>query len=342
MGFRNPVTTAVDPVARDTANQALDQAMNGIIPGSRLAADAIDGRTINGVTVNGGTLQTAATGPAVRVYEGVDGKGNPMGYIDLSDGVSGDLPARITATTGIGGSGMVLDGGTYAGKAAASITLQTDGAAPELDLVANGGAVYLGSTTKLRVQSVGDVSATSTGHAFQIGADGGVVTKFDNNEMMCVDEANGNALLSWGLNSGASVPSSTITGAGSVVNKAYVDQFGYLSQSTVGADGSAGSSMTVMRNQTVTIPSGLPAGARIKVTGTVWISCPTGVGAVVDMDGLQTRSINAGGWAGDVVVTGWDTDLTPGSRTYSLQGHSTVSGQSIGFRQPYVTVEIAP
>lgn len=62
MGFRNPVLTAVDPVARDTADQALTEATTGIIPGTRLAADAIDGKTVTGAT-----LQTAKTGARIVI-----------------------------------------------------------------------------------------------------------------------------------------------------------------------------------------------------------------------------------------------------------------------------------
>lgn len=89
MGFRNPVTSAVDQTARDLANEALTQ----IIPGSRLAADAIDGRTINGVTINAGSLDTGSGSayPGTRVYSGSsstllemrDGTGNPRASLRL-------------------------------------------------------------------------------------------------------------------------------------------------------------------------------------------------------------------------------------------------------------------
>jgi len=69
MGFRNPVLTAVDPVARDAAaaaQSAADAAAVAIIPGSRLAADAIDGKTITGAlirTAPGGTRVEIASPP---------------------------------------------------------------------------------------------------------------------------------------------------------------------------------------------------------------------------------------------------------------------------------------
>jgi hypothetical protein len=62
VGFRNPVRTAVDQLARDKADQALDAALHGIIPGSRLAADAIDGRTITGAVV-----RTASAGQRTEI-----------------------------------------------------------------------------------------------------------------------------------------------------------------------------------------------------------------------------------------------------------------------------------
>lgn len=51
MGFRNPITSAVDQEARDLAADAYAEATAGIIPGSRIAADAIDGKTITGATL---------------------------------------------------------------------------------------------------------------------------------------------------------------------------------------------------------------------------------------------------------------------------------------------------
>lgn len=69
MGFRNPVLTAEDPDARALAAAAAEDAAaakflaeNGIIPGSRLAADAIDGKTITGATI-----RTAAAGARVEL-----------------------------------------------------------------------------------------------------------------------------------------------------------------------------------------------------------------------------------------------------------------------------------
>lgn len=59
MGFRNPITTAIDPTARQDAHNAqvdAATALTQIIPGSRLAADAIDGKTITGATISGASI----------------------------------------------------------------------------------------------------------------------------------------------------------------------------------------------------------------------------------------------------------------------------------------------
>jgi hypothetical protein len=92
VGFRHPLKY-VDQVARDAAasasdaatnaqivaSSALNEALNGIIPGSRLSADAVNGKTINGATINGGTInggtvngatvRTATSGPRVEVTQ---------------------------------------------------------------------------------------------------------------------------------------------------------------------------------------------------------------------------------------------------------------------------------
>lgn len=104
MGFRNPVTTAIDPTARQEAQQA-------------------------GVPQT--SLQTAASGPRVNIYETTDGKGNPLGMVAWEDGISGDTAATAHAGNySGGGGGLTLSGGTYLSpgitKAAPSLVLQTD------------------------------------------------------------------------------------------------------------------------------------------------------------------------------------------------------------------------
>lgn len=115
MGFRNPITTAVDPVARasaaaaqQTADSAYTEATTGIVPGSRLAADAIDGRTITGAT-----LRTAASGQRVQIDStsglvGYNAAGQAVTQVRTSDGVLTAAGAQITGTidTGVGGTNV--------------------------------------------------------------------------------------------------------------------------------------------------------------------------------------------------------------------------------------------
>jgi len=184
MGFRNPITTAIDPTARQAAANAQATAdskahiflpsslpptapaggfvtgdqwpqilktggiqlnlwdgsakqwkaqqfgagtlVAGAVVAGTLAADAIDGMTITGVTVRTGASGTARA----VIYEGTDGKGNPMGVIQLEDGISGDTPVQIYAGAfSGGGGGVTISGGAYTGaasKAAAKLVLQTD------------------------------------------------------------------------------------------------------------------------------------------------------------------------------------------------------------------------
>lgn len=84
MGFRNPVLTAEDPTARELAVAAAADAASaaylaehGIIPGSRLAADAIDGKTITGATLYSGPQDGAHV--AIR-QETIAPPGTPDAY----------------------------------------------------------------------------------------------------------------------------------------------------------------------------------------------------------------------------------------------------------------------
>lgn len=74
MGFRGGGLAAV--AAADAA-AALDAATNGIVPGSRLAADALDGKTITGANI-----RTAATGQRWEMDGG--------GVADRLQGFTGD------------------------------------------------------------------------------------------------------------------------------------------------------------------------------------------------------------------------------------------------------------
>lgn len=144
MGFRNPVTNAVDQVARDAAAAAQNTADTGIIPGSRLAADAINGRTVTGVTITGGTVQTTTTASgarlkldsatnALQVWCG----GESLAAGDAAGTVSGAISGSSGAAVGrvlitppfLGGAAkalrpppLIVQGGSRDGTAPAQIT----------------------------------------------------------------------------------------------------------------------------------------------------------------------------------------------------------------------------
>jgi len=111
---------------------------------------------------------------------------------------------------------------------------------------------------------------------------------------------------------------------------------GFLKQAT-GVDKPAGSTSVAAVSVTVTIPDGLPSTRRIKVDGKATVVCPTGVGAVVIL-GDVSRAVNAS-FQGDLGATFYDSDLTPGSRTYTLYFHSTVSA-NINFYAPVLQAEV--
>jgi len=116
---------------------------------------------------------------------------------------------------------------------------------------------------------------------------------------------------------------------------------GFLKQAT-GVDTTAGSTSAVMVTTSVTIPDGLPSNRRIKAIGSVFISTPVGVGGVVLAGTAATstsRTINQA-FDGDVSVLFYDSDLTPGTRAYTLWAHSTVAGQTITCRAPLLSIEI--
>lgn len=126
MGFRNPITTAIDPYARDLAADAYEEATRGIIPGTRLAADAIDGMTITGAVLRtpsgrfsvddagllravnaiiSGLLRTAEAGPRIELEQApvATGTAGSSGWVRLHSGIGGVAPAGmtydVTATT---------------------------------------------------------------------------------------------------------------------------------------------------------------------------------------------------------------------------------------------------
>ncbi len=109
MAFRNPVTTAIDPTARDLASQAYTAATTGIIPGSRLAADAIDGKTITGAT-----FRTAASGQRLELtsaagLRGFAADGTTVKTQVGTDGKLSAVDATITGTLRTGASGQRVE-----------------------------------------------------------------------------------------------------------------------------------------------------------------------------------------------------------------------------------------
>ena len=91
MGFRNTVLTAEDPTARQLADSAAEDAaaalyaaQNGIIPGSRLAADAIDGRTISGVTITGSKVRAEGTGDVTLTSTGHALQAGPTNGLNIA------------------------------------------------------------------------------------------------------------------------------------------------------------------------------------------------------------------------------------------------------------------
>lgn len=90
---------------------------------------------------------------------------------------------------------------------------------------------------------------------------------------------------------------------------------------------------------TVTVPSGLPSTARIKVFGTVFLASPSGVGCAVAIRGGAERPV-AQSMDSDLGAFFYDSNLTSGLRTYNLQARSTVSGQSVTWRSPFLSAEV--
>ena len=99
MGFRNPLRFAVDPVARDAATAAADLAKlarTEIIPGSRIAAEAIAAihiaaEALNGKTITGATIRTAP--PGFRRVEVTGGNAERVTF--YSGGTDEVVPGKV-------------------------------------------------------------------------------------------------------------------------------------------------------------------------------------------------------------------------------------------------------
>lgn len=91
----------------------------------------------------------------------------------------------------------------------------------------------------------------------------------------------------------------------------------------------------------VTVPPDLTVGQQIVVKGTVFAATAAGVGAAVKiLNATEERSFNSGSISGDLNAFRYDTNLTAGNRTYSLQIRSTVANQPVTWRVPHLEVKV--
>jgi hypothetical protein len=160
---------------------------NAITAGS-FSGDRITGGTITGTTISGGTLTTAGS-------RHVEISGTSTKYFD-DDGVqSGYATASGTGSASV----FTISNGGFVGGGIASLDLYNGGA----DLNGPGstisaglsgmGAIQLSSSggiyiegvlnNPLRIATGGDLTPTSTAHAFQIGDSSGINLRMDNNEI---------------------------------------------------------------------------------------------------------------------------------------------------------------
>lgn len=131
--------------------------------------------------------------------------------------------------------------------------------------------------------------------------------------------------------------------AGSLVQVGSVEYMPFLGEAN-GSNGTAGSAGVNVASAAVTVPSGLAVGRRIRVLAYAWVDTPGGVGATITITSSagfsQSRSLNAGDLYGDVVLEVFDSNLTSGGRTYFVNLKTTVSGQSLDYRQPHLSVVV--
>lgn len=148
MGFRNPVLTAVDPVARQNAADALDQALNGIIPGSRLAADAVDGKTVTGATV-----QTAAAG-ARSVLRQYSLGASSVGALFMYTGFASDTaPAQLYSSGSATSKNTLISNGQLNGVSGCNISL-FDGADGTREISFGAGTVRFSGGSKVIIDDI--------------------------------------------------------------------------------------------------------------------------------------------------------------------------------------------
>lgn len=93
----------------------------------------------------------------------------------------------------------------------------------------------------------------------------------------------------------------------------------------------------------VTVPSGLPAGARVKVEGDVFVSTAAGIGSSIAMTGCSanppTRSVNQSA-SYDGHLVGYDVDPPAGTATYTLVVACLTVGQVATWRAPALRAEV--
>lgn len=124
-----------------------------------------------------------------------------------------------------------------------------------------------------------------------------------------------------------------------------IDNAGYLGSKYADFDKVSGNNKDAVESLNVTIPAGLSAKRRIKVTAGVFVSTGSGIGSAVWIEGTSnsaltmTRKIDQGATY-DAHLVGIDTNMTPGPRAYVLSVQCITDGQLAYFRQPYIFVEI--
>ena len=111
-----------------------------------------------------------------------------------------------------------------------------------------------------------------------------------------------------------------------------------LGISNPGTTGTATALVTV-GSVTVTIPTGCK---RVRITGIVSVLSAAGVGATIGLSGMstvQSRTINHGTINGDLMIIAYDSNPTPGAKTYNVQVAST-TGTAVNWYVPMITAEV--
>jgi hypothetical protein len=180
-----------------TMQQAvIDYLFANVVQAKKITASMIDVNTLNGVTLTGTILQTSASGKRTVLSNNrvnfFDENGLASGFVEGTN--NGGSRGLLHLSSGAGGSDVYLGSG---------IDLPTSGSASmRVSGVIWPDEVYTGPVTSsstvqgryFRAPATGDVSLTSTGHAFQIGMDSGVNIVMDNNEFQARNNGAAEAL----------------------------------------------------------------------------------------------------------------------------------------------------